>query len=414
MTNKQSANGEASEVDLLDFSHQAVPRRIILGPGPSSASPRVLRAMSQPIIGYLDPAFFTILDEVSALLDRVFITSQTTMTVAGAGSAGMEAGLSSLLERGDKAIICVNGFFCERQILMCERLGIDVIRVESPYGKPVDPQMLEDALIGNPDAKLVSAIHAETSAGVLQDINTLSALAHDHDALFMTDVVTSLAGTPVEFDAWEIDYAYGGSQKCLAAPPGISPVAISDRALEHIRNRKTLPSSWYLDLSLIADYWGPEHVHHHTSPVSMIYGLREALMLVKEEGLETRWLRHEKVAQALRAGLAALHLDSPVDPRDRLNQLTVVPLPNGVNDGELRSALLNEYSIEVGRGLGQFAGKVIRVGLMGESCVPANVFALLSALEHILPRFGYEVSRGEAVAAASKTLAADPSPVATI
>ena len=270
------------------------------------------------------------------------------MAVAGAGSAGMEAGLSSLLERGDKAIICVNGFFCERQILMCERLGVDVVRVESPYGKPIDPQMLQDALVANPDVKLVSAIHAETSAGVLQDVGALSGLAHDYDALFMTDVVTSLAGTPVEFDAWEIDYAYGGSQKCLAAPPGISPVAISDRALDHIRNRKTLPSSWYLDLSLIADYWGPNHVHHHTSPVSMVYGLREALILVKEEGLETRWMRHEKVAQALRAGLTALHLDSPVDEANRLNQLTVVSLPDEVDDQELRSALLNEYSIEVG------------------------------------------------------------------
>ncbi len=410
----QSSNGEATDSNFLNLQSNAVPRRVILGPGPSSASPRVLRAMSQPIIGYLDPAFFTILDEVSALLDRVFITNQTTMTVAGAGSAGMEAGLSSLLERGDKAIICVNGFFCERQILMCERLGVEVVRVESPYGKPVDPQMLQDALVANPDAKLVSAIHAETSAGVLQDINTLSALAHDYDALFMTDVVTSLAGTPVEFDDWEIDYAYGGSQKCLAAPPGISPVAVSDRALDHIRKRKTLPSSWYLDLSLIADYWGPNHVHHHTSPVSMIYGLREALVLVHEEGLETRWIRHEKVAQALRAGLAALNLDSPVDEANRLNQLTVVSLPDEVDDQELRSVLLNEYSIEVGRGLGQFAGKVIRVGLMGESCVPANVFALLSALERILPRLGYEVPRGEAVAAASQRLAEDPSPVAVV
>ena len=410
----QSSNGEATDQNFLNLQSNAVPRRVILGPGPSSASPRVLRAMSQPIIGYLDPAFFTILDEVSALLDRVFITNQTTMAVAGAGSAGMEAGLSSLLERGDKAIICVNGFFCERQILMCERLGVDVVRVESPYGKPIDPQMLQDALVSNPDVKLVSAIHAETSAGVLQDVGALSGLAHDYDALFMTDVVTSLAGTPVEFDAWETDYAYGGSQKCLAAPPGISPVAISDRALDHIRNRKTLPSSWYLDLSLIADYWGPNHVHHHTSPVSMAYGLREALILVKEEGLETRWMRHEKVAQALRAGLAALHLDSPVDEANRLNQLTVVSLPDEVDDQELRSALLNEYSIEVGRGLGQFAGKVIRIGLMGESCVPANVFALLSALEHILPRLGHEVPRGEAVAAASQTLAEDPSPVAVI
>ena len=414
MPSESSANGKISDPSLLAARSRSVPRRVILGPGPSSASPRVLRAMSQPIIGYLDPAFFDILDDVQAMLARVFITNQTTMAVAGSGSAGMEAGLSSLLERGDKAIICVNGFFCERQILMCDRLGIEVVRVDAPYGQPVDSNALEDALKANPDAKLVSAIHAETSAGVLQDIGTLSALAHDHGALFMTDVVTSLAGTPVEFDAWEVDYAYGGSQKCFAAPPGISPVAVSDRALEHIGNRKTLPSSWYLDLALIADYWGPNHTHHHTSPVSMIYGLREALALVHEEGLETRWLRHEKVAKALRAGLTALGLDSPVDQDHRLNQLTVVSLPDGVDDGELRSALLNEYSIEVGRGLGQFAGKVIRVGLMGESCVPANVLALLSALERLLPRLGYEVPSGAAVAAASQTLADDPSPVAVI
>ncbi len=414
MTTTQSENGKTSEPNYLASRSRSVPRRLILGPGPSSASPRVLRAMSQPIIGYLDPAYFEILADVQSMLSRVFITNQTTMAVAGAGSAGMEAGLSSLLERGDKAIICVNGFFCERQILMCERLGVEVVRVDAPYGKTVDPQRLEDALKANPDTKLVSAIHAETSAGVLQDINVLSGISHDHDALFMTDVVTSLAGTPVEFDAWEVDYAYGGSQKCFAAPPGISPIAISDRALEHIRNRDTLPSSWYLDLALIADYWGPDHIHHHTSPVSMVYGLREALALVHEEGLETRWMRHEKVAQALRAGLEALELDSPVDPDYRLNQLTVVSLPDDVDDGELRSALLDEYSIEVGRGLGQFAGKVIRVGLMGESCVPANVFALLNALESILPRLGYEVPRGEAVAAASQTLAEDPSPVAVI
>ena len=414
LTSNQSSNGEITGGNRSRLGSQPIPRRVILGPGPSSASPRVLRAMSQPIIGYLDPAYFDILDEVASMLAHVFITKQTTMAVAGAGSAGMEAGLASLLERGDKAIICVNGFFCERQILMCERLGIEVVRVDARYGEPVDPQLLEDALKANSDTKLVSAIHAETSAGVVQDINVLSALAHDHGALFMTDVVTSLAGTPVEFDAWEIDYAYGGSQKCLAAPPGISPVAISDRALEHIRNRKTLPSSWYLDLSLIADYWGPNHTHHHTSPVSMIYGIREALALVLEEGLQTRWTRHEKVAQALRAGLAALNLGSPVDPSHLLNQLTVVSLPDAVDDGELRTALLNEYSIEVGRGLGQFAGKVIRIGLMGESCVPSNVFGLLSALEHILPRLGYEVPRGEAVAAASRMLAEDPSPVATI
>ncbi len=413
MTNAGN-NETSSETKQSIGASRPVPRRMILGPGPSSANPRVLRALSQPIIGYLDPAYFEILDDVSKMLQHVFMTEQTTMVVAGAGSAGMEAGLSSILERGDKAIVCANGFFCERQILMCERLDVEVVRVDTEWGKPVDPEALEKALKENPDTVLVSAIHAETSTGVLQDVSTLATLAHHHDALFMTDVVTSLAGTRVDFDDWGVDYAYGGSQKCLAAPPGISPVAVSDRALHHIRNRKTLPSSWYLDLALIADYWGPYHVHHHTSPVSMIYGLREALALVEEEGIETRWSRHQRVADALRAGLAAIDLDSPVDEADRLNQLTVVNLPDGVSDIELRNALLNEYSIEVGRGLGQFAGKVIRVGLMGESCVPANVFALLNALEAILPRLGYEVGHGAAIAAAAQELAPLPSPAYTV
>ncbi len=388
-----------------------VPRRMILGPGPSSANPRVLRAMSQSIIGYLDPAYFEILSEVSSMLSRIFMTEQTAMAVAGSGSAGMEAGFSSLLERGDKAIICVNGFFCERQILMCQRLGVGVVRVDAEWGKPVAPEELDRALTENPDAALVSAIHAETSTGVIQDVATLSDIAHNHGALFMTDVVTSLAGTPVRFDDWRIDYAYGGSQKCLAAPPGISPVAISERALHRIRQRDTLPSSWYLDLALIADYWGPDHIHHHTSPVSMIYGLREALELVLEEGIETRWERHQRVAAALRAGLKALGLTSPVADADRLNQLTVVNLPDDTDDVKLRGMLLENYSIEVGRGLGHFAGQIIRVGLMGESCVPANVLALLNALETLLPKLGCEVQTGVAVSAAARELTDYPSPV---
>lgn len=405
MNNTQINNGETTETNHSIRDLSPVPRRIILGPGPSSSNPRVLQAMAQPIIGYLDPAFFEILEDVSQMLKRIFMTEQTAMAVAGSGSAGMEAGLSSILEHGDKVIICANGFFCERQIMMCQRLGANVVRVEAQWGKPINPQDLEQALIENPDTVLVSAIHAETSTGVLQDIKTISTLAHDHNALFMTDVVTSLAGTPVQFDEWNIDYAYGGSQKCLAAPPGISPVAISERALHHIKNRNTLPSSWYLDLNLISEYWGPKHIHHHTSPVSMIYGLREALALVIEEGITTRWLRHQTVADALRAGLKAMHLTSPVAEQDRLNQLTVVNLPEDIDDQELRSKLLNEYIIEVGRGLGRFSGKVIRIGLMGESCVGANVLLLLSALEAILPQLGHEVPQGEAVKAASQQLA---------
>lgn len=414
MTQTSTPGMDSTETDRLARGRDAVPRRMILGPGPSSANPRVLRAMSQPIIGYLDPAYFEVLGSVQEMLQHVFATEQTTMTVAGSGSAGMEAGLASILSPGDKVVVCVNGFFCERQILMCERLGVEVIRVDAEWGDAIDPDALDSALAENPGVTLVSAIHAETSVGVLQDVSRLSTIAHDHGAMFMTDVVTSLAGTPVAFDEWEIDYAYGGSQKCLAAPPGISPVAISDRALQHIRDRSVKPSSWYLDLALIADYWGESHVHHHTSPVSMMFGLREALALVLEEGIATRWLRHERVAAALRAGLAALGLRSPVKEECTLNQLTVVELPAGVDDAKLRTELLDEYSIEVGRGLGQFAGRVIRVGLMGESCVPANVFAILNALETLLPRYGFAVAPGVPVAAASKSLAIAPAPVYTV
>jgi alanine-glyoxylate transaminase/serine-glyoxylate transaminase/serine-pyruvate transaminase len=274
----------------------------------------------------------------------------------------------------------------------------------------MDPETLRDALREHPDTKLVVAIHAETSTGVLQDIEPLAGMAHAAGALFMTDCVTSLAGSPVEFDKWDIDFAYSGSQKCLAAPPGISPVAMSERAYEHIKNRRQPPTSWYLDLKLIADYWSSKHAAHHTSPVSMVYGLREALALTLNEGLEQRWTRHSRNAAALRAGLEALGLDMPVREEDRLDQLTVIRLPAGVGDVKLRNQLLDEYNIEIGRGLGQFAGKVIRIGLMGESCVPANVLALLNALETILPQHGFEIAQGEGVAAASRMLAEQPAP----
>lgn len=405
---------DAGESNPQRPTRSTQPRRMILGPGPSSANPRVLRAMSQPIIGYLDPAYFEVLDDVRRMLRHVFGTDQSTMAVAGSGSAGMEAGLVSILSPGDKVAICVNGYFCERQVTMCERIGAEVIRVDAPYGKAIDPGALDAALAENPGVTMVSAIHAETSAGVLQDISKLSQIANQHGAMFMTDVVTSLAGTPVKFDEWGVDYAYGGSQKCLAAPPGISPVAISDRALGHIRARDVKPLSWYLDLSLIADYWDDDHVHHHTSPVSMVFGLREALTLVLEEGLDTRWLRHQNVARALREGIAALGLGSPVDADCRLDQLTVVSLPEGVDDARLRRDLLTDYSIEVGRGLGDFAGRVIRIGLMGESCVPANVLALLNALETLLPQHGYAVEAGSATAAASRSLVSAPAPAYTL
>jgi len=395
------------------FEPLTVPRRVILGPGPSSANPRVLRAMSLPIIGYLDPAFFELLDELTGMLGEIFKTKQRAFAVAGAGSAGMEAGLVSLASPGDTVIICSYGYFCERQIIMAERLGFNVVPLRTEWGKSMDHQVLAEALKEHPETQLVLGIHAETSTGTIQPIAEFARLSHEAGALFMTDVVTSLAGCELKFDEWELDFAYSGSQKCLAAPPGISPVAISDRALEYIRNRPKPPTSWYLDLSLIADYWGPDHIAHHTAPVSMIYGLREAVGMALNETLEVRWQRHEANASALRAGLTALGLELPISKEERLDQLTVVKLPKGIDDVNLRTQLLEEYSIEVGRGLGKFAGEVIRIGLMGESCVPANVFALLSALEKILPDHGFEVAKGAATASASAQLAKNPSPVYT-
>tara|TARA_B100000470_G_scaffold121245_1_gene93580 strand:- start:509 stop:1621 length:1113 start_codon:yes stop_codon:yes gene_type:complete len=367
--------------------------------------------MSLPIIGYLDPAFFDLLDELTGMLGQIFRTKQYAFAVAGAGSAGMEAGLVSLASPGDTVIICSYGYFCERQIIMAERLGLNVVAIRTEWGKSMDPQLLADTLRDHPETQLVVGIHAETSAGTVQPIAEFARLAHESGALFMTDVVTSLAGCELEFDKWKLDFAYSGSQKCLAAPPGISPVSLSERALRYIRTRPNPPSSWYLDLSLIADYWGPDHIAHHTAPVSMIYGLREAVAMALNETLEVRWKRHEANAAALRAGLTALKLELPISEKDRLDQLTVVKLPQGVDDVKLRTQLLEEYSIEVGRGLGKFAGEVIRIGLMGESCVPANVFALLNALEKILPEHGWEVAQGSAASAASAQLAENPSPL---
>ena len=384
----------------MKYNPLKMPKRTILGPGPSSANQKVLNAMSLPVVGYLDPAFFELLDQIIPMLSKVFKTEQNVAIVSGAGSAGMEAGFTNLAERGDKVIICSYGHFCERQIMMAERLGLEVIPLRSEWGKSMNPQLLYDTLKNNSGVKLVSSIHAETSTGVLQPLDEIVEMTHKFDALFMTDVVTSLSGSELNFDSWDIDYAYGGSQKCLAAPPGISPVSISDNALDYIRNRNTLPSSWYFDLSLIIDYWYDKKPHH-TAPVNMIYALREALSLVMDEGLENRWYRHKKVSEGLRAGLIALGLELPISEKDRLDQLTVISIPENINDVELRNRLLEEYSIEVGRGLGEFQGKVIRIGLMGESCNPSNVFTLLNAFEKILPQLGWEISEGKSLNAAN-------------
>ena len=382
-----------------------VPPRILLGPGPSNANPRVLQAMMSNMIGYLDPDFMLILDEVSDLLRQVFQTENLTLALSGTGSAGMESGLTSLLEPDDTVVMCIYGFFCERMVEMAGRVGANVVPLRADWGRPFPAEMLENALKEHTDVKMVTAIHAETSTGIRQPLEDLSRLAKEHDALFMVDAVTSLGGNEVAVDRWDIDYCYSATQKCLGCPPGLSPVAVSPRAHDVVKNRRRKPTSWYLDLSLIANYWGDDHVYHHTAPVSMILGLREGLRVVLEEGLEARFARHRRNSAALRAGLEALGLSLVAPEGFRLDQITPVWIPEGVDDAAVRHILLREYGIEIGRGLGEFAGKVWRIGLMGDSSKSEYVLALLSALEEILPRLGYEVPYGAGVGGASRALA---------
>ena len=383
----------------------AVPPRILLGPGPSAANPRVLQAMMGSMIGYLDPDFMLIMDEVSELLKRVFQTEESiTFSLSGTGSAGMEAGLTSLLEPDDTVILCIYGFFCERMVDMATRVGANVVPLRADWGKPFPEEMLEAELKKHSSVKMVTAIHAETSTGVRQPLEGLSRLAKEHDTLFMVDAVTSLGGNEVAVDDWDIDYCYSATQKCLGGPPGLSPVALSPRAHEIIKNRTKKPTSWYLDLALNANYWGFDRVYHHTAPVSNILGLREGLRIVLEEGLEARFKRHRQNADALRAGFEALGLVPLVAREYALDQITPVWIPEGVDDDKVRHLLLREHSIEIGKGLGQFGGKVWRIGLMGESSKPEYILALFAALENILPRVGYEIPQGAGVGAASKSL----------
>lgn len=382
-----------------------MPPRILLGPGPSNTSPRVLQAMMSPMIGYADPEFMVVLDEVSELLRLVFQTEDgLAIALPGTGSAGMQAGLNSLLEPGDTVVICSCGYFGERMADMAERLGANAVVLRDEWGRPFPPEMLEEELGKHESVKMVSVVHAETSTGVLQPLDEIAALARASGALLMVDAVTSLGGSELNFDALGIDYAYSCSQKCLGAPPGICPVAVGPRALEVIESRTTKPPSWYLDLGLIAKYWGPEHVYHHTAPVSMILGLREALRIVLEEGLDDRIARHQLNSAALRAGVSALGLDFLVPESYRLDQITAVNIPDGVDDATVRQRLLREHSIEIGKGFGPFDGSVWRIGLMGESSKAEYLLALLSSLEGILPDEGYEVAQGAAVSAASRRL----------
>lgn len=359
--------------------------RILMGPGPSDAHPRVLKAMATPLIGHLDPQFLEIMDEIKIMLQKTYQTqNQLTFVVSAPGSAGMETCLVNLLEPGDEALICVHGVFGNRMADIVERCGARLIRVEAPWGSPIDPQQVEEAL-RTCQPKLVALVHAETSTGVLQPLEEISEMVHRAGALFVVDAVTSYCGTQLKVDDWGIDAIYSGSQKCLSAPPGLSPVSFSDRAVEVLEKRKTKVQSWFLDLTMVKNYWaGAKRAYHHTAPVSAMYAMREALRLVLEEGLEARFERHRRNHELLREGLEPMGFEFLVEAPYRLPMLNAVKLPPGLNDAAMRSRLLQEYNIEVGGGLGAFAGKIWRIGLMGNSSTPNHVHQLVGALEEIL------------------------------
>ena len=378
------------------------PVRKLMGPGPSDVNPRVTAAMGAPTIGHLDPAFVGLMDDIKALLQYAFQTkNKLTIPVSAPGSAGMETCFYNLLERGEKAIVCQNGVFGGRMKENVERCGAEPVMVQDDWGSPVDLNKVEDALKANPDAKLLAFVHAETSTGARSDAKELTALAHKYDCLSLVDSVTGLAGVELDVDGWGIDAIYSGTQKCLSCPPGISPVSFGDRAVEVISNRKTKVQSWFLDMNLVMGYWGEgSRAYHHTAPVNSMYGLHEALVILEEEGLENSWARHAKNHEAFAAGIEAMGLSFVVAKDYRLPQLNSVTIPEGIEEAKVRSALLKDYNLEIGAGLGALAGKVWRIGLMGESSSKTNVLVCLGALDAILTDMGASINSGKAVAAA--------------
>jgi alanine-glyoxylate transaminase/serine-glyoxylate transaminase/serine-pyruvate transaminase len=381
------------------------PRRILLGPGPSDVPARVLAALAAPTIGHLDPEYLRIMDETRVLLQQTFRTRNAlTLAVSGTGSAGMEACVANLIEPGDEAIVGVAGVFGGRIAEMAERQGATVHVVEAPWGKTVDPGQIGAALRAHPRAKLVAVVHAETSTGAHQPLEEISALAHAAGALLLVDAVTSLGGEELRVDDWRIDACYSGTQKCLSCPPGLAPVTFSPAAVEAMDRRKTKVRSWYLDMSLIRNYWGADRAYHHTAPINMTYALREALLVLAEEGLDASVARHRRNHLALRAGLEAMGLG--YIPERSLAPLNAVTVPGGVDDAKARARLLADFGIEIGGGLGPFKGKAWRIGLMGASSTRRNVTLALAALETVLDDAGAKVARGAALAAAEAAYAA--------
>lgn len=378
-------------------------RRILLGPGPSNVNSRVYKAMMTPMLGYLDAEFVDIMDETVEMLREVFGTKNTlTIPVSGTGTAGMEAALCNIIEPGDEVVVGIKGYFGGRIKDIAERYGGKVTVVESDWATIVPPEKVENAL-KQVDAKLVAIVHAETSTGILQPLDEIGNIAKNHGALFLVDCVTSLGGQPVNLDERNIDIAYSGTQKCLGAPPGLAPISFSEAAVEKIKNRKTKVPSFYFDMTLLEKYWtGEGRGYHHTVSMTMVYALREALRVVLEEGLEARYERHQRNADALKAGLTAMGLELIAQKGYRAPMLTTVAIPDGISDAHTRKRLIDDHGIEIGGGLGDFKGKAWRIGLMGESSTQSNVLLFLSALEKLLADEGYKVEPGAGVSAAAE------------
>ena len=380
------------------------PRRLLLGPGPSLVHPRVLRALSTPLLGHLDPVFLTVMNDIQSSLRMIFETEHRfTIAISGTGSAGMEASIVNLVEPGDAVIVGINGIFGTRLASVVDRCGGKAIRVEAPWGECIQPDAIEHALVRSGPVKAVAIVHAETSTGAWQPLENIGALCRRHDALFVVDAVTSLGGLAVGVDRLGIDVCYSGTQKCLSCPPGLSPFTMSEQALAAVKARRLPCQSWYLDMGLIAEYWTEgSRAYHHTAPISMLYGLREALRLIEEEGLSARYKRHQINSNALLAGLEVLGL-APLPPAGRrLPMLNCVVVPAQIPEADIRARLLSQYGIDIGGGLGPLKGKVWRIGLMGESSTEANVLTLLNALEALFLEGGWLSTPGVALQAASR------------
>lgn len=381
------------------------PQRILMGPGPSDTHPRILAALGAPTVGHLDPYFLQVMNEVQSMLKHLFqTTNELTLAISGTGSAGMEACVVNLIEPGDTMVVGVNGVFGGRMADVAARAGANVVKIERPFGEVFSTAEIAD-IVKQHSPKVVGLVHAETSTGALQPLEEISRVVHDAGALLLADCVTSLGGLPVKVDEWQLDAVYSGTQKCLSCPPGLAPVTFSPRAVAAMDARKTKVSSWYLDMSLVRNYWGESRAYHHTAPINMNYALHAALQMVLEEGLENRFARHHRNHLALCAGLEAMGVNYAVKKGLRLPMLNAVLIPEGADDAAVRKQLLNDFGIEIGAGLGPMKGKTWRIGLMGEASSPRNVLLFLAALEKCLGTQGVAVKPGSGVAAANAAYA---------